>query len=286
MPDSWRQRATSPSSRNGHVPPPRSSAPPGKMEIATMRCRRTASSRTSRDACAAGDRPGLPAVVLTGSQVTFCSCGRLCHRARDLCRWCRVRAQGPPCPGVRPHRRGDRRGRRPAWALTPPASLEVALMIAPGGADWHATFGRLPGARRTKGWYMQSDDRVLAEQLTRLGVPTLLERRYGSVGQRYEAELRAPEVHYSAESGRLRYSVCVGERTMTTLTSEQFGAQLDLLTRLGTLDARANAGPPRASGVLSGDRSGRRRQGQRLKPRPLCRPTPRPASATASAGRR
>lgn len=127
---------------------------------------------------------------------------------------------------------------------TTPSSLEVALMIAPGGADWHATFGRLPGARRTKGWYVQSDDRVVAEQLTQLGVLTLLQHRYGSVGQRWETELGAPEVRYSAESGRLRYFVNVaGGRLTTTFTSEHFRAQLDLLTRLSTLDARVNAGP-------------------------------------------
>jgi hypothetical protein len=90
---------------------------------------------------------------------------------------------------------------------TTPSSLEVALMIAPGGADWHATFGRLPGARRTKGWYVQSDDRVVAEQLTQLGVLTLIQHRYDLVGQRYEAKRGAPEVRYSAESGRLRYLV-------------------------------------------------------------------------------
>ncbi len=128
---------------------------------------------------------------------------------------------------------------------TTPSSLEVALMIAPGGADWHATFGRLLGARRTKGWYVQSDDRVVAEQLTQLGVPTLIQHRYDSVGQRYEAKRGAPEVRYSAESGRLRYFVYVaGGRLTTTFTSEHFRAQLDLLTRLSTLDARVNAGPP------------------------------------------
>ncbi len=132
---------------------------------------------------------------------------------------------------------------------SPPSSLEVALMIAPGGADWLATFGRLPGARKTKGWYVASRDRVLAEQLTQLGVLTLLQHRYYSVGQRWETELWAPEVRYSAESGRLRYFVRVaGGRLTTTFTSEHFRAQLDLLTRLGTLDARANAGPPREPG--------------------------------------
>ncbi len=129
---------------------------------------------------------------------------------------------------------------------SPPSSLEVALTIAPGGADWCATFGRLPGARETKGWYVASRDRVLAEQLTQLGVPTLLQRRYCSVGQPWETELGAPEVRYSAESGRLCYFVRVaGGRLTTTFTSEHFRAQLDLLTRLSTLDARANAGPPR-----------------------------------------
>lgn len=132
---------------------------------------------------------------------------------------------------------------------TTPSSLEVALMIAPGGVDWRAAFGRLPGARETKGSYVASRDRVLAEQLTKLGVPTLLQRRYCSVGQPWETELCAPEVHYSAESGRLRYFVRVaGGRLTTTFTSEHFRAQLDLLTRLGTLDARANAGPPREPG--------------------------------------
>ncbi len=132
---------------------------------------------------------------------------------------------------------------------TTPSSLEVALMIAPGGADWRATFGCLPGARKTKGWYVASRDRVLAEQLTQLGVLTLLRHRYCSVGQRCEAELGAPEVRYSAGSGRLCYFVRVAGGTMTTtFTSEHFRAQLDLLTRLGTLDARANAGPPREPG--------------------------------------
>jgi hypothetical protein len=123
---------------------------------------------------------------------------------------------------------------------TTPSSQEVALTIVPGGADWLATFGRLPGARRTKGWYVQSDDRVVAEQLTQLGVPTLLQHRYDLVGQRLEAKRGAPEVRYSAESGRLRYLVRGGG----WLTSEHLRAQLDLLTCLGTLDARANADPP------------------------------------------
>ncbi len=128
---------------------------------------------------------------------------------------------------------------------TTPSSVEVALKIAPGGADWHATFGRLPGARRTKGWYVQSDDRAVAEQLTQLGVPTLIQHRYDFVGQRYEAKRGAPEVRYSAESGRLRYLVRgAGGRE----ASEHLRAQLDLLTRLSTLDARANAGPPRELG--------------------------------------
>lgn len=161
------------------------------------------------------------------SEVTPCSrCRFLPYRGRDRSGWCRVRQQGPPCPGVRPHRRGDRRG----GLRSPPAvgplrgppgrgdpggdglGGDVSILL-PGGrthdrsrwTDWRATFGCLPGARKTKGWYVASRDRVLAEQLTQLGVLTLLQYRYGSVGQCWETELGAPEVCYSAESGRLRY---------------------------------------------------------------------------------
>lgn len=145
---------------------------------------------------------------------------------------------------------------------TTPSSVEVALMIAPGGADWHATFGRLPGARKTKGWYVQSDDRVLAEQLTQLGVPTLLQHRYGSVGQRYEAERRAPEVLLGRERpASLPRSGRRGKGNLRALTGP---------TRPAHPPGHARRPRQRRSAwrawVVSGDRSNRRRQGQRRLP--------------------
>ncbi len=98
-----------------------------------------------------------------------------------------------------------------------------------------------PVAWRSKKWYVKSRNPAVVESLESLGAPTLVAHRYRHVERPFSAELEPPRVHYDPDSGRLSYVVVAGGR-MTSLTLEQFAAQLDLLRRLAELDRQAN--PP------------------------------------------
>ncbi len=118
----------------------------------------------------------------------------------------------------------------------------VTLQVGSGGFAWSLRHGRRPGAWRSKEWYVKSRDSAVAESLESLGAPTLVVHRYCHVDQPFPAELEPPVVLYDPDSGRLSYVVVVAEDRMTSLTLEQFTAQLDLLGRLAELNRQAN--PP------------------------------------------
>ncbi|HEV2071631.1 MAG TPA: hypothetical protein VGR26_17725 [Acidimicrobiales bacterium] len=82
----------------------------------------------------------------------------------------------------------------------------------------------------------------MVKSLESLAAPTLVVHRYCHVDQPFPAELEPPVVLYDPDRGRLSYVVNVAEGRMTSLTLEQFTAQLDLLGRLAELDRQAN--PP------------------------------------------
>ena len=85
----------------------------------------------------------------------------------------------------------------------------------------------------------------MAESLKSLGAPTLVVHRYRHVDQPFPAELEPPVVLYDPDRGRLSYVVNVAEGRMTSLTLEQFDAQLDLLRRLAELNRQAH--PPQCA---------------------------------------
>ncbi|MBW3581173.1 MAG: hypothetical protein KY431_09055 [Actinobacteria bacterium] len=121
------------------------------------------------------------------------------------------------------------------------ARHRVTLQVGSGGFAWSLRHGRRPGAWRSKEWYVKSRDSAVAESLESLGAPTLMAHRYCHV-ERFSAELEPPRVLYDPDRGRLSYVVNVAEGRMTSLTLEQFTAQLDLLGRLAELNRQAN--PP------------------------------------------
>ena len=118
----------------------------------------------------------------------------------------------------------------------------VTLQVGSGGCEWWLRHGRRLAALRTKEWYVKSHDPVVAESLESLGAPTLVAHRYCHVDQPFAAELEPPVVLYDPDRGRLSYVVVVAGGRMTSLTLEQFGAQLGLLGQLAELDRQAN--PP------------------------------------------
>ncbi|HEV2811035.1 MAG TPA: hypothetical protein VGV93_11655 [Acidimicrobiales bacterium] len=118
----------------------------------------------------------------------------------------------------------------------------VTLQVGSGGYEWCLRHGRRPAAWRSKEWYVTSSDPAVVESLESLGAPTLMAHRYCHVDQPFSAELEPPRVHYDPDRGRLSYVVVVAGGRMTSLTLEQFTAQLDLLGRLAELDRQAN--PP------------------------------------------
>lgn len=124
----------------------------------------------------------------------------------------------------------------------PHACHAVTLHVASGGCAWSVRHGRRPGAWRSKGWYVKSRQPAVVESLEALGAPTLVAHRYCHVDRPFRAELEPPEVRYDSRRGRLSYVVAVADGRMTSLTLEQFAAQLDLLRRLAELDQQAN--PP------------------------------------------
>lgn len=94
-------------------------------------------------------------------------------------------------------------------------------------------------AWRSEGWYVKSRNQAVAESLESLGAPSLVAQRYRHV-EPFSAELEPPVVLYDPNRGRLSYVVAVAEGRMSSLTLEQFQAQLDLLRRLADLDRQAN----------------------------------------------
>ncbi len=172
-----------------------------------------------------------------------------------------------PCEGRRSLRHHRSRHRRSRWwprspgrALSPtPCSVEVVLprwssvgmdcrachtvtlQVGSGGWAWSLRHGRRPGLALEE-WYVQSRNPAVVESLDRSE-----RRRSWRIGtatssSRSPAELEPPRVHYDPDRGRLSYVVVVAGGRMTSLTLEQFTAQLDLLRRLAELDRRAN--PP------------------------------------------
>ena len=121
------------------------------------------------------------------------------------------------------------------------ASHAVTLHVGSGDRAWWVRHGRRLGAWRSEGWYVKSRNQAVAESLESLGAPTLVAQRYRHV-EPFLAELEPPVVLYDPNRGRLSYVVAVAEGRMTSLTLEQFQAQLDLLGRLAELDRQAN--PP------------------------------------------
>lgn len=119
------------------------------------------------------------------------------------------------------------------------ACHRVTLHVRSGGCAWSVRHGRRPGAWRWKGWYVKSRNSAVVESLESLGAPTLVAQRYRHV-EPFSAELEPPRVHYDPDRGRLSYVVVVAGGRMTSLTLEQFVAQLDLLRRLAELDRQAN----------------------------------------------
>lgn len=130
------------------------------------------------------------------------------------------------------------------------ASMAVVLADSAGQTDWCIEWGRLPRRWRSKGWRVKSrDDPALADQLMRLGAPTLLPRRYRAASGRWEAELMPPSVCYSAARHTLCYEVAVGSATMDTLSREHLTALLFLLWSLVRLNEHLHGMPaPRRNG--------------------------------------
>ncbi|HEV2810353.1 MAG TPA: hypothetical protein VGV93_08170 [Acidimicrobiales bacterium] len=114
------------------------------------------------------------------------------------------------------------------------ASHAVTLHVGSGGCAWWLRHGRRLGAWRSEEWYVKSRNQAVAESLESLGALTLVAQRYRHV-EPFLAELDPPVVLYDANRGRLSYCVTVAEGRMTSLTLEQFQAQLDLLRRLAEL---------------------------------------------------
>ncbi|HEV2810771.1 MAG TPA: hypothetical protein VGV93_10295 [Acidimicrobiales bacterium] len=115
----------------------------------------------------------------------------------------------------------------------------VTLHVGSGGCAWSVRHGRRLRAWRSEGWYVKSRNEAAAESLESLGAPTLVAHPYRHV-QPFLAELESPRVHYDGDRGRLSYVVVVARGGMTSLTLDQFVAQLDLLRRLAELDRQAN----------------------------------------------
>ncbi len=118
----------------------------------------------------------------------------------------------------------------------------VTLQVGSGGYEWCLRYGRRLGAWRSEEWYVKSRDPAVAESLESSGALTLMAHWYCHVDQPFSAELVLPRVLYDPDRGRLSYVVNVAEGRMTSLTLEQFTAQLDLLGQLAELDRQAN--PP------------------------------------------
>ena len=146
----------------------------------------------------------------------------------------------------------------------------VTLHVGSGGCAWSVRHGRRPGAWRWRRWYVKSRNQAVAQTLESLGAPTLVAHRYRHV-EPFSAELETPRIHYDADRGRLSYVVVAAGGRMTSLTLEQFQAQLDLLGRLAELDRQANrrSGEPRAyrqASSITIEREARWSSGPRQRP--------------------